>query len=104
MQYIIYKILPLETYMLPCINKKIFGIDCLGCGMQRAIVLLFKGEFSKAFYTYPAIYPLIVLLIFLGFNFFIKFKQSQLIKVSLMIISVLTIIISYIIKMKIIFN
>jgi len=90
--------------MLPCINKKIFGIDCLGCGMQRSISLLFKGEFVAAFYMYPAIYPLILLLLFLGFNFFIKFKYDWLFKAGLMAVSILTIVISYAIKMKFIFN
>ncbi len=89
--------------MLPCINKKIFGVDCLGCGMQRSIALLFKGEFVAAFYMYPAIYPLLLLLIFLGFNFYYKPKYGQIIKTGLMITSVLTIIVSYVIKMKIIF-
>ncbi|EZH76041.1 hypothetical protein ATO12_04425 [Aquimarina atlantica] len=94
----------METYMLPCLNKKIFGVDCLGCGMQRSIALLLKGDFVAAFYMYPAIYPLLLLLIFLGFNFFIKFKYDRLIKISLMVTAILTIIISYVIKMKIIFN
>ena len=48
-----------EDYLLPCINKKIFGIECLGCGIQRATVLLFRGEFIAAFKIYPAIYTLI---------------------------------------------
>ncbi|MDY8138974.1 DUF2752 domain-containing protein [Aquimarina sp. 2201CG5-10] len=89
--------------MLPCLNKKLFGVDCLGCGMQRSIVLLLKGDFIGAFHMYPAIYPLIFLLLFLGFNFFVKFKNDWLIKLSLIIISALTIIVSYLIKMKIIF-
>ncbi|MEW7292775.1 DUF2752 domain-containing protein [Aquimarina sp. 2304DJ70-9] len=90
--------------MLPCINKKILGVDCLGCGMQRSISLLLQGEFTAAFYMYPAIYPLLLLLMFLGFNFFLKLKYGYLIKTGLMITTVLTIIVSYIIKMKIIFN
>ncbi len=89
--------------MLPCLNKKIFGIECLGCGMQRSILLLFKGDFVAAFYMYPAIYPLLILLLFLGLNFFIKFKYDKYIKIFLMILTILTMLISYIIKMKIIF-
>ncbi len=99
----ISKKLPLEKYMLPCVNKKIFGVDCLGCGMQRSFSLLFQGEFEAAFYMYPAIYPLLLLLVFFGLNFFLKFKYGQFIKTGLMITTVLTIIISYVIKMKIIF-
>ena len=43
----------LEDYMVPCINKKIFGVECLGCGMQRATALLFSGQFEAAFKIYP---------------------------------------------------
>lgn len=57
-----------EDYMLPCINKKIFGIECLGCGTQRAAALLFKGEFIAAYKMYPAIYTLILLVLFVVFN------------------------------------
>lgn len=38
----------LEEYMIPCVNKAIFGVECLGCGMQRATALLFYGEFAAA--------------------------------------------------------
>lgn len=90
--------------MLPCLNKKLFGVDCMGCGMQRSLLLLFKGEFVAAFQMYPAIYPLLLLLIFIGSNFFFKFKYDWYIKVGLITITVATMIISYIIKMNLIFN
>jgi len=90
--------------MLPCLNKKIFGVDCLGCGLQRSIVLLSKGEFFAAFKMYPALYPLLTLTLFLGLNFYVKFKNDMYIKIALILITLLTIIVSYIIKMKFIFN
>ncbi len=90
--------------MLPCLNKKIFGIDCLGCGMQRSISLILKGDFVAAFYMYPAIYPLFVLLLYLGSSFFIQFKHDKIIRISLITITSLTIITSYIFKMKTIYN
>lgn len=51
----------MEEYMLPCTSKQLFGIECMGCGTQRAIALLLKGEFVKAFQVYPAIYTFILL-------------------------------------------
>jgi hypothetical protein len=42
--------------MFPCLSKTLFGIECLGCGFQRALVLLFRAEFVAAFKMYPAIY------------------------------------------------
>ena len=90
----------LEDYMLECTSKKIFGVECIGCGIQRATALLFKGEFVAAFKMYPAIYPLLLLLLLVFFNFFIKFKYAFQIKVGLLLITAAIMIISYAIKMS----
>ena len=89
----------MEEYMLPCLNKKLFGIECLGCGIQRATAFLFKGEFLLAFKTYPAMYTLILLVLFLISTFFIEYKYGKLIKILLISINILIIIVSYFIKM-----
>ena len=34
--------------MLPCLNKTLLGVECTGCGAQRAVVLLFQGEFPES--------------------------------------------------------
>ena len=88
-----------EDYMIPCLNKKLFGFECFGCGLQRAVSLLFDGEFIAAFKMYPAIYTLISLFILIGINFFYKFKNANRIINILAIVSVITIVISYIIKL-----
>lgn len=93
-------LLDIQDFMLPCLNKKLFGIDCPGCGIQRAIVLLFQGNFSGAFKMYPAIYSLGVLLMLVIFNFFHKFKYDYRIKIGLLIFNAVIIITSYIIKMN----
>ncbi len=88
----------MEENMLPCLSKKIFGIDCLGCGAQRATAFLFKGEFLAAFKMYPGIYPLLFLVLFLVFDLFVKTKYAKFIKIILGVTTVLTIVISYFIK------
>ncbi|WP_338375516.1 DUF2752 domain-containing protein [uncultured Flavobacterium sp.] len=50
----------MEEYMVPCMNKSIFGIDCMGCGTQRSLNLLLQGEFVEAFKMFPAIYTLLL--------------------------------------------
>ncbi len=87
-----------EDYMLPCLSKQLFDLECFGCGLQRSVYLLFKGEFIAAFKMYPAIYPLIVLFFFIGVNMFFKFKKSTKIINILAIVTIATIIISYLIK------
>ncbi|MBL0737233.1 DUF2752 domain-containing protein [Flavobacterium sp. GN10] len=59
----------LEKYMLPCLFKTFSGYDCLGCGFQRSLFLLFQGDFSAAFKMYPAIYTCLLLFIFIAFHF-----------------------------------
>ncbi len=93
-----------EDYMLPCLNKKFFGIECPGCGIQRSAALLWEGDFAGAFHMYPAIYTLIALIMFVGINLFLKFKHDFKIKVSLLMINVVIIIVSYIIKMNHVIN
>ena len=87
-----------EEYMIPCLNKKLLGIECLGCGIQRSTILLFQGEFKAAFIMYPAIYSLFLLALFLIFNLFIKFKYDEKVKFTLVILSISTIVISYLLK------
>jgi hypothetical protein len=89
----------MEEFMLPCLNKKLFGMDCPGCGAQRAAAFLFDGEFVAAFKMYPAIYPLLFLAIFLVINIFVKFKYSEKIKVILIVTSILCILANFIIKL-----
>lgn len=88
----------MEDYMLPCLNKKLLGLECMGCGIQRSLYLIYKGEFVEAFYMYPAIYTLIALFFTIGLNIFFKFKNANKIIGTLAIITVTTIIVSYFIK------
>ena len=89
-----------EDYMLPCLSKKLFGMECFGCGFQRSLVLLFQGEFVAAFKMYPAIYTLILFVAFLILNIFYKFKYEERIKLILVVLNVVIIVTSYIIKIN----
>lgn len=89
----------LEDFMLPCFTKQIFGVDCMGCGLQRSVSLIFHGELIAAFKMYPAIYPLILLFIAIGFNIFFKFQHSNRIINTLAIVTISVIIGSFILKL-----
>ncbi|CAM1353562.1 DUF2752 domain-containing protein [Tenacibaculum insulae] len=92
--------LQIEDYMLPCLNKKLFGVDCLGCGIQRALNLIVHGEFIAAFKMYPAIYTLLIFVGIIIINLFYKLKYAQKIISILAIINIFIIVISYVIKMN----
>ena len=87
-----------EEYMLPCLNKKLFGIECMGCGMQRSISLIFQGEFVAAFHIYPAIYTLTLLIGFVLLNSFKNYKFATKIIIILALINVILIVGNFILK------
>jgi len=88
----------LEENMLSCQWKQHLGVECTGCGMQRSIIHLIKGEFSEALYQYPAIYTLIILFVFLGLHLKFSFKNGHKISLYLFIINLVIMITNFIIK------
>ncbi|MCT4629108.1 DUF2752 domain-containing protein [Winogradskyella sp.] len=89
----------LEDYMLPCMWKKTFNIDCIGCGIQRSIAYILKGEFINAFFMYPAIYPMLFLFVFFIFDSFMNIKHNEKIKLGLAALTLTTAITNYILKL-----
>lgn len=88
----------IDNYMLPCLNKKIFGVECPGCGIQRSVSLLFEGDFAGAFKMYPAIYTLLLLFAFLTINNFYQIKNSNKIIIALLLTNLTIILTNYISK------
>lgn len=88
----------MEEYMLSCPTKKYLGFECLGCGLQRSVVLLFKGEFAEAFFMFPAIYPLLLLGSMIVIHQFSPLKNIVKIVWVLGILSAATMVGSYVLK------
>lgn len=88
----------LGDYMLPCMWKQTFNVDCLGCGIQRSVALILKGDLIAAFYMYPAIYTLIVMFSFLIVHLKFQFKNGHKIILGLFLLNILIIVISFILK------
>jgi hypothetical protein len=66
----------LENHQQICPFKENLGFDCLGCGIQRAFILLFKGDVIESVQTYPGLIPIIILIIL--FVLQISFKSAKL--------------------------
>ena len=60
----------LEQRELQCLFKKYFHVECPGCGFQRSIIALMKGNVGESFLLFPTTF---VLLVFFG-SFFINNK------------------------------
>ncbi|WP_246296579.1 DUF2752 domain-containing protein [Winogradskyella vidalii] len=88
----------LDDYMLPCLWKQTFNIDCMGCGMQRSLSFILKGEFVAAFYMYPAIYTLIAMFTYLLFHLKFQYKNGHKIIFGLFLLNISIIVTSFITK------
>jgi hypothetical protein len=89
----------LEAHQLACPVKQAFGFDCPGCGMQTAIIELLKGNLAASFYAYPALIPLLVMLLTLIAHLIFKIPKGAAILKILFIFTSLFIVAGYIVKM-----
>jgi hypothetical protein len=60
-----YMIHWLENHLFPCFFKSHFGIECPGCGMQRSLISLLKGNLSESLNYHVALIPFIITIILL---------------------------------------
>ncbi len=89
----------LESHMHSCIFKEHLGIDCPGCGLQRSVVALLKGDLLESIFLYPALLPILGMFIFLAFHLVFRFKKGAAILKILFISNMSIIAIHYIIKL-----
>lgn len=89
----------LERNMLACSWKR-FGVDCMGCGMQRSFILLLKGEFAQAYQLYPPIYTLVLLFGFLAIHLKFNIKNGHKILIALFILNLIITLANYFIKIN----
>ena len=89
----------LEKRQLSCFYKSVFGVECPGCGMQRALIALLRGEFAESIKLYPALIPTMFMLFFLVVHLFYRLKNGARILVSLFFLNVVIIVISYMCKL-----
>ena len=89
----------LENHLMPCFYKKYLGVDCPGCGMQRSIVELFKGNIISSFELYPALIPVFFTLTVTFLHILFKFKNGAAVIKYSFIITMIIIIFSYLFKL-----
>ncbi len=50
----------LEGHLLSCPVRALWGIDCPGCGFQRAFLALLRGDFAACWDQYPPLIPFLL--------------------------------------------
>ena len=89
----------IEGYMLPCMSKQLFGLECPGCGFQRAVVFLLKGDLTASFKMYPGLFPMIFLFAFLLLNQFREIRNASKIIIGLASVTVIFILTNFILNL-----
>lgn len=89
----------MEEYMIPCINKTLFGVDCFGCGTQRAFLLLLEGDFVGAFQMFPAIYTTLLFFGFVALHFIDKSRNYRNFLIFFAIVNAIIMVGSYFYKL-----
>jgi hypothetical protein len=87
-----------EKHMPSCIYHKYLGIDCPGCGFQRSLIYLLKGDLVASLKTFPALIPILVMLSYLILHLIFKFKKGHRVLLWLFILSSILIVSNYIFK------
>lgn len=88
----------IEENALTCTNKKLFGIECLGCGFQRSFILLCRGDILGSIKMYPALLPIIFLILFTTLHIIFKIKNGHKVILYLFILSTTIMVIHYIVR------
>ena len=89
----------LEKRQAPCFYKSAFGVECPGCGMQRAFIALLRGHLLESLQLYPALIPTFILMAFLVIHIFFKLKNGAKILLYMFIFNTAIIVISYLYKL-----
>lgn len=65
-----------ERNLFVCPSKRLFLLDCPGCGFQRSFLYLMKGEWVASFTMYPALIPVLFLWVYLVLHLIFRFRQG----------------------------
>ncbi|MBS9767674.1 MAG: DUF2752 domain-containing protein [Flavobacteriaceae bacterium] len=84
--------------MMQCFYKKHFGMECPGCGTQRAILKLLDGDIVGSFKMYPPLFLILLTCSFLLLHLLFKFKKGATILKFLGILTAIFIFLNYLYK------
>jgi hypothetical protein len=85
----------LQQHLIPCPFKKLTGIDCPGCGFQRSVIALLKGDLAGSIHLYPATIPILFTTLFVFVAIKLNWDKRHLVKKTLYMITGSVILASY---------
>lgn len=66
----------LQDHMLACPSKKFLYFECPGCGLQRSFIELLKGDIGESLRLYPALLPILVMVLYTFLHLKFEFKSG----------------------------
>ncbi len=54
----------LEQHLFTCSVKSLLGVECPGCGMQRAFIALLRGDLKESLSLNPSLLPFLFTVIY----------------------------------------
>jgi len=88
----------LEQHLLTCPSKKMFLLDCPGCGLQRSLLALLKGEIVLSWKLYPPTVFVLLTLATLVVHLVFNLRHGTVLLKFLFTITLLIMAVSYIYK------
>jgi len=88
----------LEQHLFTCSTKSLLGLDCPGCGMQRAFIALLKGDVKESLHLNASLIPFLVTILFTISHLVFGFKNGARLIVIFFSMTVLVMAINFIIK------
>ena len=92
-------ILWLESHMGTCRFHEQTGLTCPGCGLQRAVIALLKGNFMESIVLFPPLLPLVIMFFFLALHLVFNLKHGALVLKVIYIANTAIILINLIVKL-----
>lgn len=94
----------LEQHLFSCFFKSHFGMECPGCGMQRSLIALLKGNITESLHYHLALIPFIITIILLVVQLKIKHVNGgKWVMWAFIVTSAITIV-QYIVRQVILFQ
>ena len=88
----------LESHQGTCSFREHAGIDCPGCGLQRSILALFRGDLVESILQFPALLPLMAMFAFLSIHLVFKLKHGAIVLKMFYITNISIIVLNYLYK------
>jgi hypothetical protein len=94
----------LYKHLTACSFKSYLGMECPGCGMQRAFISLLKGDLIQSFQYHPALIPFLITIAALLIQLKLKHPKGGNFVMWLFIITTTITVINFVTKQYLIFN